>query len=387
MENFSSIIQFIREIYNKPIGIIPLHSPTFKGNEKIYLNECIDNTFVSSIGKFVDQFEEMVAEYTGIKKTVACVNGTNALHIALILIGVKEGDEVITQPLTFIATANAISYCNAKPIFIDVDKETMGLSPEKLREWLKMNATVKNGDCYNKITRHKIAAIVPVHTFGHPCRIDEIVTIAEEFNIPVVEDATESLGSLYKNRHTGTFGKIGVLSFNGNKIITTGGGGMLLFDDERLATLCKHLTTQAKVPHQWEFVHDAIGYNYRMPNINAALGCAQMENLNEFVENKRKLARMYNEFFKLNNECEFFIEPDNAKSNYWLNAIFFKNRTECDSFLRYSNVNSVLSRPAWHLMHKIDMFHHCQCGDLSNSEWIADRLVNIPSSLTPKCLD
>ena len=303
---YNDIVRFIRTTFNEPNEIIPLHAPSFMGNEKNYLCECINNTYVSSVGKFVDRFEEMVAEYTGAKKAVVCVNGTNALHLALMLAGVEYDDEVITQPLTFIATANAISYCGAYPVFIDVDKDTMGLSPKKMKEWLEKNMEIKNNTCFNKSTQRRIKACVPMHTFGHPVHLDEIIKICEEYYIELVEDAAESLGSFFKGRHTGTFGKIGVLSFNGNKTITTGGGGMLLFSDEKLAVHAKHLSTQAKVPHRWEFIHDQIGYNYRMPNINAALGCAQMEQLPKFLASKRDLAQQYMEFFQ-NREEVFFI--------------------------------------------------------------------------------
>jgi len=377
---YNDVIQFIRTTFNEPNGFIPLHAPCFVGNEKEYLCECIDSTYVSSVGKFVDRFEEMVAEYTGAKKTVVCVNGTNALHLALILADVKYNDEVITQPLTFIATANAISYCGAHPVFLDVDKDTMGLSPSKMREWLSVNAEIKNSECFNKTTGRQIKACVPMHTFGHPVHMDELVCLCNEYHIELVEDAAESLGSFYKGKHTGIFGKIGVLSFNGNKTVTTGGGGMLLFNDEKLAAYAKHLTTQAKIPHRWEFVHDHIGYNYRMPNINAALGCAQMEKINEFIANKRELAQKYNAFFK-DKEQDFFMEPENCSSNYWLNVVILKNRKERDKFLAYTNDNNVMTRPIWQLMNRLPMFNDCQQGDLSNTEWLEDRVVNIPSSV------
>ena len=377
---YSDVVQFIRNIFNKPEGIIHLHEPVFAGNEKAYLNECIDTTFVSSVGKFVDRFEEMVAEYTGAKKAVVCVNGTNALHLALMLAGVEQNDEVITQPLTFIATANAISYCGAHTVFLDVDKDTMGLSPEKMREWLKVNAEIKNNACFNKSTQRCIKTCVPMHTFGHPVHLDELVRLCDEYHIELVEDAAESLGSFYKGKHTGTFGKIGVLSFNGNKIITTGGGGMLLFNDEKLAAHAKHLTTQAKVPHRWEFVHDEIGYNYRMPNINAALGCAQMEKINEFIANKRDLAQKYDDFFKYR-EQDFFVEPKDSSSNYWLNVVILKNRKERDKFLTSTHENGVMTRPIWQLMNRLPMFKDCQCWDLSNAEWFEERVVNLPSSV------
>jgi perosamine synthetase len=390
---YKEIARFIRQTFNQPEVFIPLHAPVFSGNEKKYLDECIDSTFVSSVGKFVDRFEEEVAKYTGAKKAVVCVNGTNALHLALMLAGVERDDEVITQPLTFIATANAISYCGAHPVFIDVDKDTLGLSPQSLESWLQENVEMrfpkpeagnKKPEARNKLTNRRISACVPMHTFGHPCRIDEITSICEGYNIALVEDAAESLGSFYKGQHTGTFGKIGVISFNGNKIITTGGGGMLLFDDVELANKAKHLTTQAKVPHPYEFIHDEIGYNYRMPNINAALGVAQLEQLPAFLQAKRKLAEAYSAFFSALasvSKLTFFTEPENAKSNYWLNCILLNNREERDEFLKYTNENGVMTRPVWELMNRLPMFKDAQCGDLSNSEWIADRLVNIPSSV------
>lgn len=373
------ILQTIRNLFNQPKDFIPLHVPIFFGNEKKYLEECIDSTFVSSVGNYVNLFEEEMAHFTGAKKAVACVNGTNALHMALLLAGVKQNDEVITQPLTFVATANAICYCGAVPVFVDIDKTTLGLSPDALKQFLIENADEKNNIYYNKVTGRRISAVLPMHTFGHPCRIDEIRLICEQYHIPVVEDAAESVGTYYKGKHTGTFGKIGVLSFNGNKIITTGGGGMLLFNDEALAQSAKHLTTQAKIPHPWEFMHDAIGYNYRMPNINAALGVAQLEQLDRYIVAKRKLAESYKEFFA-ELGIQFVEEPINARSNYWLNAIVLNNREERDEFLKYTNQNGVMTRPAWQLMNHLPMFKNYQFGNLVNSEWIADRLVNIPSS-------
>jgi Predicted pyridoxal phosphate-dependent enzyme apparently involved in regulation of cell wall biogenesis len=380
---YNHITRFIREVFNEPAEFIPLHAPCFIGNEKKYLNECIDSTYVSSVGKFVDRFEEMTAAYTGAAKAVVCVNGTNALHLALELVGVKPGDEIITQALTFIATANAISYCFAHPVFIDVDKDTMGLSPEKMKEWLSENVEIKGNECFNKNTGRRIKACIPMHTFGHPVHLDELINVCEEYHLTVIEDAAESLGSFYKGKHTGTFGKIGILSFNGNKTITTGGGGMLLFRDEETGVLAKHLSTQAKVPHRWEFVHDHIGYNYRMPNINAALGCAQMEHLPEFVNNKRELAQRYADFFN-SIGIRFFIEPQGCSSNYWLNAILLKDKEERDAFLKYSNDNGIMTRPIWQLMNRLPMFSNCQSGDLSNSEWLEERVVNIPSSVRLK---
>lgn len=377
---YSKFTNFVKETY-KTSEFIPLHEPRFVGNEKKYLNECIDSTFVSSVGKFVDLFEENIAKYTGVKHAIACVNGTAALHIALVLSDVTQNDEVITQPLTFIATANAISYTGAKPIFIDVDKDTLGLSPGKLEKFLSENTYFdSNGFCHNKKTDKIIKACIPMHTFGHPARIDKIKSICDKYKIILIEDAAESLGSYYKGQHTGTFGKFGTLSFNGNKTITTGGGGMLLTNDTELAKKAKHLTTQAKVPHKWEYVHDFIGYNYRLPNINAALGVAQLEQLPNFIEKKRQLAEKYQQFFK-NTEIKFISEQGNSKSNYWLNAILLKNRKERDSFLKQTNESGIMTRPVWELMNRLDMFKNCQTENVENSEWLADRLVNIPSSV------
>ncbi len=380
-KKFVQILDFVRDLYKQPEGFIPLHAPLFNGNEKKYLNECIDTTYVSSVGKFVDKFEDEIAQFTGASKAVSCVNGTNALHLALQLVGVESNTEVITQPLTFIATANAISYCGASPVFLDVDIDTMGLSPNSLKKWLEENTIQKASDkqTINKITGKRIAACVPMHTFGHPCRIDQIVEICNEYNIPVVEDAAESLGSYYKGKHTGLFGRIGVLSFNGNKVLTTGGGGMLLFTDELLAAKAKHLTTQAKIPHPWEFTHDSIGYNYRMPNINAALGLAQLEQLPLFLQSKRTIADAYKSFF-LQMGIKFFEEPTSSISNYWLNAILFDNKEERNAFLKYSNENKVMTRPAWTLMNELDMFKGCETDNLINAKAIANTLVNIPSS-------
>ncbi|KIO46930.1 LegC family aminotransferase [Sanguibacteroides justesenii] len=377
---YSQIIDFIRQTFHQPDGVVPLHAPCFVGNEKKYLDECIDSTYVSSVGKFVDRFEEMVAQYTGAKRAVVCVNGTNALYMAMSLAGVEREDEVITQPLTFIATCNAISYIGAYPVFLDVDLDTMGLSPSKMREWLQINSEIRNNMCYNRVSGRRIKACVPMHTFGHPVHLDELSALCEEYHIELVEDAAESLGSFYKGKHTGTFGRVGAVSFNGNKTITTGGGGMLLFMDEELGRYAKHLTTQAKIPHRWEFVHDHVGYNYRMPNINAALGCAQMEHLQEFVDNKRELAQKYNEYFK-GSDITFFSEPTDCKSNYWLNAVLLKDKACRDRFLEETNDAGVMTRPVWQLMNRLPMFGACQCGDLTDAEWLEARLVNIPSSV------
>ena len=377
---YREITEYIHALYGTD-GFVPLSVPVFKGNEKKYMEECIDSTFVSSVGKFVDRFEEMVAEYTGAKKAVVCVSGTNALHMAMMLVGVERDDEVLTQALTFIATCNAISYIGAHPVFIDVDRDTMGLSPKAVQSWLENNAELRNGECYNKTTGRRIKCCVPMHTFGHPVHIEELVEVCKNWNIELVEDAAESIGSFYKGKHTGTFGKVGAISFNGNKTITTGGGGMLLFNDEELARHAKHLTTQAKVPHRWEFRHDHIGYNYRMPSINAALGCAQMEHLEEYVLNKRETGAKYAEFFKGIECVEFFEEPADCRANYWLNVVILRDKEAQLKFLEYTNDNGVMTRPIWELMNRLPMFEHCQNDGLKNTIWFADRVVNIPSSV------
>lgn len=376
---YKKIVDFVHELYNTN-DFVPLSVPKFIGNEKKYINECIDTTFVSSVGPFVDRFEEDMAKYTGANKAVVCVSGTNALHMSLILAGVERNDEVLTQALTFIATCNAISYIGAQPVFIDVDKSTMGLSPDAVREWLCKNAEIRDGQSFNKNSGRRIKACVPMHTFGHPVRIEELAQICAEYHIELVEDAAESIGSKYKGKHTGTFGKVGAISFNGNKTITTGGGGMMLFQDEELGKFAKHITTQAKVPHRWEFRHDHIGYNYRMPNINAALGCAQLENIDKLIASKRDVAAAYAEFFKNVDGIDFFVEPENCFSNYWLNAVITENKEQQQEFLQYTNDNGVMTRPIWELMNRLPMFEHCEHDSLANTIWFADRVVNIPSS-------
>ena len=376
---FEDVIDFIQNLYPENKSI-PLHEPRFSGNEKKYLVECIDSTFVSSVGKFVDEFEDKIANYTDAKYAIATSNGTSALHISLLLANVEQDDEIITQPLAFVAICNAISYCGAKPIFIDVDKDTMGLSPSSLKEFLKNNTKVKNNQCINKKTGKVIRVCLPMHTFGHPCRIDEIKEICDNHHIFLIEDAAESVGSKYKGRHTGTFGQVGVMSFNGNKIITAGGGGCIVTNDKALAKKAKHLTTTAKIPHKWNFNHDMTGYNYRMPNLNAALLVAQLENLDNFIRSKRKLASVYEAFFNYI-DCDFVKEPMESKSNYWLNTILLKNKQQRDSFLEVANTAGVMTRPIWTLMSKLPMFINCQKGDLTNAEWLEDRIVNIPSSV------
>jgi len=376
---FKSEIDFIQETY-KTTNFIPLHCPKFVGNEKKYLEECIDSTFVSSDGKFIDEFEDKIASYTGARYAVATSNGTSALHVALLISGVSNGNEVITQPLTFVATCNAISYCNASPIFVDVDRDTMGMSPVALEDFLKKNAAVKNQQCVNKNTGSIIKACVPMHTFGHPCRIDEIHRICKQWHISLVEDSAESLGSFYNNQHTGTFGDLGVISFNGNKIVTSGGGGCILTNDKKMAKMVKHITTTAKNPHKWEYAHNMVGYNYRMPNLNAALIVAQLENLDGFLRNKRMLANLYEKFFN-SGDIQFVLEPNNSKSNYWLNSIILKDKKQRDLFLDETNSQSIMTRPVWMLMNRLPMFKDAYCGDLRNSEWLEERVVNIPSSV------
>lgn len=377
MQNF---IDFVQGIY-KTKEFIPLHEPRFVGNEKKYLNDCIDSTFVSSVGKYVDDFEEKFAKFVGSKYAVATVNGTSALHVSLILCGVESNDEVITQSLTFIATCNAIKYIGAVPIFVDVDVDTMGLSPKSLEEFLNKNCEVINSQCINKTTKKVIKACMPMHTFGHPCKIDEIKEICDKWHIALVEDAAESLGSYYKNKHTGTFGKFGAFSFNGNKIITSGGGGVIVTDNEKLAKKAKHLTTTAKITHKWEYVHDEVGFNYRMPNLNAALLCAQLEQLDGFIKNKRELALKYEDFFKNIDEIDFVKEPKNSTSNYWLQAVIVKDVQNRDNFLDFTNKNGVMTRPIWKLMNELEMFKDSQCSNLNNSKYLEQRVINISSSV------
>ena len=376
---FNRVIDFIRSLYPGK-DVIPLHEPLFTGREKEYVNTAIESTFVSSIGEYVDRFEEMICEITRARFAIATVNGTCALHVALQLAGVQQGDEVITQPLTFVATANAISYCGAKPIFLDVDKKTMGLNPEALEDFLNANAQIKDNICYNSITGRRLSACVPMHTFGHPCRIDAIKDICHRYNLILIEDSAESLGSTYKGRHTGTFGLFGIYSFNGNKTVTCGGGGAIVTNDEKLASTAKHITTTARLPYLYEYVHDAIGYNYRLPNLNAALACAQLEQLDFFINKKRELAGKYQEFFQ-SMDIPMLREPINARSNYWLNAIILPDREARDNFLKLTNDAKIMTRPIWRLLNKLEMYKDCQTDVLTNAQWLEDRVVNIPSSV------
>lgn len=374
------IIDFIRKTFRQPEAFIPLHAPYFGGNEKKYVSDTIDSTFVSSVGAYVTRFEEMMKEITGAKFAVATVNGTTALHLALILAGVKYGEEVITQPLTFVATANAIVHAGGIPVFVDVDVDTMGMSPLALKAFLEEFAFVNDrGECINKYSGRRIAACLPMHTFGFPLRIDEIVTICEAYNIVLVEDAAESLGSYYKGKHTGSFGRLGTFSFNGNKTVTCGGGGAIITNDESIGKRAKHISTTAKIPHAWEFMHDEIGYNYRMPNLNAALACAQLEQLNAIIENKRELATLYDTFFA-DTDIEFVKEIEGGRANYWLNTVITPNAEMQQELLQETNQHQVMTRPIWKLMNRLPMFKDCQGGDLKNAIWLEERVVNLPSS-------
>lgn len=374
------IIKYIRKVFNSQ-EFIPLHAPVFGGKEKEYLLDCIDSTFVSSVGQYVDGFEKKLQEYTGSKRAIVCVNGTNAIHLCLELVGVIPGDEVITQPLTFIATTNAIQYAQATPIFLDVDKDTMGLSPFALKSFLEEYGELRGNVCYNKKTGKRIKACMPMHTFGHACRIEEIAEICNTYHIELVEDAAEAMGSWYKGKHLGNFGKMAAISFNGNKIMTTGGGGVILTNDVNLANRAKHLTTQAKIPHAWEYAHDSIGYNYRMPNLNAALGLAQLEQLPNFLEKKRKLAQQYLDFFTAN-DVSFFGERADENSNFWLNAVILDNKEKRDAFLKETNDAGVMTRPIWKLMTNLPMYRNSLHDSLENAIWLEERVVNIPSSVT-----
>lgn len=378
---FDQIVAFIKALYPSE-NPVPLHAPRFRGNEKEYLLDCIDTTYVSYLGQYVSRFEDEIRQFTGAGQAVALVSGTEALHIALMLAGVAPGDEVITQPLTFVATVNAIIYCRANPVFVDVERSTMGLDPGKLEDFLRKNTStgLADGKCYNRRSGRRISACVPVHTFSHPVRIDQVVEICRRFEIPVVEDAAGALGSFYHGKHCGTFGDFGIFSFNGNKLVTTGGGGMIITEDEAQASKAKYLTSTAKEPHPWEFIHNQVGYNYRMPNLNAAVGCAQMELLAEVLKNKRQTAAMYQKFFD-DLDIPFISEPEHARSNYWLNAILFPDRQVRDQFLSYATSRGVQIRPAWRLMTNLPMYRHCQSTSLEIAQKLEDRLVNIPSSV------
>lgn len=378
---FDSLIRFVREQYRTK-DFIPLHAPVFNGRERELVLDTIDSTFVSSVGAYVDRFEKDMAAFTSSPRAVAVMNGTAALHIALKLADVQPGDLVVTQSLTFVATCNAIAYCSAEPLFVDVDRHTLGLSPSALDAWLSEHALIDDyGDCRTHVGHRRIRACVPMHTFGHPVMLDELVAVCERWHLVLVEDAAESLGSYYKGHHTGNFGKIGVLSFNGNKIMTTGGGGMVL-TDEATGQRAKHLTTTAKIPHPYEFVHDEVGYNYRLPNLNAALGCAQLEQLPAFLESKRELATRYIEFFKGSN-LQPIVEPADCRSNYWLNGVICQDGAQRDVLLRLTNDAGVMTRPIWTLMTRLPLYTQALRGPLDNAEWLEARVVNLPSSVLP----
>ncbi|OFZ53989.1 MAG: aminotransferase DegT [Bdellovibrionales bacterium RIFOXYC1_FULL_54_43] len=376
------LTQFVRSHYGTESGAIPLHAPVFQGNEKKYLAECIDSTFVSYLGKYVTQLEAMTQEYTGTKHAIAIGNGTLALHAALHVLGANSESEVITQTLTFVATVNAIRYTGAAPVFLDSSRTTLGMCPEALKVFLQENAELRDGKAYNRKTGKSFAACVPMHVFGHCVDLDGLIKICDSYGIPLLEDAAESLGSFYKGRHTGVIGKLGILSYNGNKIVTTGGGGMILTNDDALAARLRHITTTAKKKHAWAFEHDELGFNYRMPNVNAAVGCAQMERLPQMLADKRATAEAYARFFAQKG-IPFIAEPEGTKSNYWLNAILAGSRQERDAILEYTNSHGVMTRPVWEPMHRLPMHADFQRGPLTNAEWLADRLVNIPSGVRP----
>jgi perosamine synthetase len=378
-QQIRNTLRFIKQLYPGE-NPVPLHAPRFLGNEKKYLGECIDSTLVSYVGGFVTDFEEHIKRLTGVRNAVAIVSGTAALHMVLLAAGIGVGDEVVTQSLTFAATAAGIRHSGAMPVFVDVDRETMGMSPESLKRWLRKNTVVSGGKLVDPATGSRVAAVMPMHSFGHPVRIDEIAEICDDFGILLIEDAAESIGSRYKGKYTGTFGKASILSFNGNKPVTTGGGGMILTDDDELAARARHISTTAKRKHRWEFYHDEVGYNLRMPNVNAAIGCAQMELFSRTFDNKRETARRYSEFFAAEG-IEFFKEPKDAVSNYWLNAILLEDRAARDEFLGESNDSGVQTRPIWVLMHKLPPYERCRRSEVPVSEWFEERTVNIPSSV------
>jgi perosamine synthetase len=379
MGKYKEIIDFVKLQYPKQ-DFIPLHAPVFNGNEKLYVLDTIDSTFVSSVGAYVDKFEIMMADLSKTQKAVAIVNGTSALQVALRLLGVQNGDEVLTQALTFIATINAIIYNGASPVFLDVDIDTMGLSPIAVQAFLEEYGELREGVCYNKKTNKKIAACMPMHTFGFPVHLDELIIICKKWNISIVEDAAESIGSEYKGMPTGSFGKLGVFSFNGNKIVTSGGGGAIVTNDLDLSIKAKHLTTTAKVPHPYEYVHNDIGYNFRMPNINAALACAQLEQLNSFIQNKRDLANKYQSFFN-SIGVKFRTELPHTKANYWLMCVELKSKEERDAFLKETNEKKVMTRPIWQLIFKSPLYSNFQKDEQKNAMYLEDRIVNIPSSV------
>ena len=376
------IVDQLQLALNYPSKPVPLHEPRFKGNESQYVEECIQSTFVSSVGKFVERFESDLVEYTGAKHAVAVVNGTCALQVALQLAGVQEDDEVLIPTLSFVATANAVHYCGAIPHFVDSEEETLGLDPEALEEWLQQIAEPTQGVFRNRQTGRRIRALVSMHAFGHPCEMKGLLKVAKDYRLKLVEDAAESLGSFYQGNHTGTFGHMGTLSFNGNKTITTGGGGAILTNEPELARHAKHLTTTAKLPHRWDYVHDEVGFNYRMPNLNAALGCAQLEQLPDFLASKRVLFKRYQQNFRKIQEVEIVTEPLGCKSNYWLQTLKLSNSVagERDSILEITNDAGLMTRPAWKLLHTLVPYQECPRAPLPVAESLEQRLINLPSS-------
>lgn len=380
----TEVLNTLKSVIGQSDQFVGLHEPTFAGNEWDYVKDCLDSTYVSSVGSYVDRFEAMLAEYTGVKRAVAVVNGTAALHVCLLLAGVKTGDEVLLPALTFVATPNAISYCGAMPHFVDSEETTLGLDPRKLAGYLGEIAELRGDECFNRITGRRIKAVVPMHTYGHPVDLDPLLEVCERYHLVLIEDAAESLGSYYKGRHTGQWGKLSALSFNGNKVITTGGGGAILTNDEELGALAKHLTTTAKVPHKWAFCHDLVGYNYRLPNLNAALGCAQLEQLPGFLQRKRDLAEKYRQAFAAVGGVRFFTESEHSQSNYWLNTLLLDESSSVkrDELLVLTNESGIMTRPTWTLMHKLTMYKDCSRMELSVAESLERRLINIPSSAT-----
>ncbi len=376
------IVRALKEML-PPAEFTALHEPSFVGgSEWDYVKECLDTGWVSSAGKFVDRFEEMLAHFTGVERAIAVVNGTVALSVALHLAGVEPGDEVIIPALTFVATANAVSHLGAVPHFADCEERTLGLDPEALAGYLDRISQMKGGECFNRASGRRIRAVVPMHIYGHPMDLKVLDQVCSQYSLVMVEDAAESLGSYYKGRHTGGFGLLGTLSFNGNKIITTGGGGAILTNNHELADAAKHLTTTAKLPHRWAFVHDQVGYNYRLPNLNAALGCAQLEKLNGFVEKKRALARRYEEAFAGVGGVSIFTEPADCRSNYWLNVLILDQglESQLEPCLAATNDAGLMTRPAWELMHRLPMYESCPRMELPIAESLAARIINIPSS-------
>ncbi|MDM7456735.1 MAG: LegC family aminotransferase [Tepidimonas sp.] len=382
MFDAGAFIRFVRGLYGQPEGVVPLHAPVMGQMEKAKLAEAVDSTYVSSVGAFVNRFEEAVATFVGARHAVATVNGTAALHVALRIAGVQPGDRVVTQALTFVATANAIAYCGAEPVFVDVEEETLGMDPLALQTWLRRHATVRQGVCIERASGRPVRACVPMHTLGHPARIEAIAEVCAEWSLVLVEDAAEALGSRRNGRQAGTVGRLGVFSFNGNKIITTGGGGIIITDDEALARRARHLTTTAKRPHAWAFEHDELGYNYRLPNLNAAFGVAQMERLPALLASKREVAQAYAQAAR-HHGWHFVQEPAGARSNYWLNALRLPDVAAREAFLQATNAAGVMTRPLWTPMHRLPMYAGCGRDALAVTEWLADTVVNVPSSPLP----